>query len=273
MEFTSELERLDSLSSIHVTLDLPLSMRALDLYLDPNDYSPAEVAGELGISERKLRAVREWLILLGLMQTVENRSRPTAEASLYQQIHGTEPEAFLELVYYRLCTRNRLFSGLVNVFLAERLLGYARPDFARADAQQWFLDFNRTSRSESDLRECFLRFFSPLLRTGDGFGTLALLEQRGASCVIHPHVPHPIVQAFLLYDQAAGRASLPLEQVASGFNSLGRLFFLDRPSLMECLIRLQAQGVVQVDMTAGINQVALTGGRTPLRLLEELTSA
>lgn len=271
MNFRGELDKLDSLSSIHVTLDLPLCMEALELYLDANQYANREIAEELGISERKLRAVREWLILLGLLETVKGKSVPTPEAALYRRLYDLDPDPFLELLYYRLCTRNRLFSGLVNVFLADRVRKYGHPAFRRTDGLQWFLSFFLEDRSENDLRECFQRFFSPMVRMEDGFGPLTLLEEHGDEYIVRPHTPHPLVQAFVLYDQAAGRASIPLEDVVDGFNSLGRIFFLDRYSVMACLLRLEAQGFAIVDTTAGINQVALVAGRTPRSILEELT--
>lgn len=269
--FGPDLELIDSLSSIHVTLDLTLCTRAFQLYLDPNNLSPAEIAEELGISERKLRAVREWLILLGLLQTDTSRNRtvPAQDADLFLAVAETDVDAFLELAYFNLCTRNQLVAGLVNVFLADQLAYSVTPSFERADAASWFVEF--FSRSENDLRACFSRFFSPLLRT-DGFGPLGLLAEDCDQKRIRilGHEPHPLVFAYVLGQMAGDRPSIPLDEVISGFNSPGRIFFLGRQQVFATLVHLDREGLIQLDQTASLNQVGLGGLRDGRAILAEL---
>jgi hypothetical protein len=265
------LAQMDSLSSIHVTLDLPLCISAFQLYLDPNELTPQEITETLGISARKLRAVREWLILMGFLRTEKGRTVPAPDADLLLAISEVDPDSFLELAYYRLCTRNQLMAGLVNVFLADQLVYSVMPVFKRPDAQAWFLEFFRESRSENDLRECFNRFFSPLLRS-DGFGPLGLLLASPSDrfIMLQHHVPHPLVFAFILAEMAAGRPSVPLDEVVDGFNSPGRLFFLGRQKVLEILIGLERDGLLQLDLTANLNQVGLGGQMSGRALLSQL---
>lgn len=258
--FGPDLQNIASLASIHVTLDLPLCVRAFELYLNPNQLSPAEIAETLGVSERKLRAIREWLNLLGFVQTDRSRNRtvPTPDADLFLAIAETDLDSFLELAYFNLCSRNQLVAGLVNVFLADQLVYSIAPSFLRADALNWFLEF--FTRSENDLKECFNRFFSPLLRS-DGFGPLGLLEDDEVEkrIRINSHEPHPYVFAYVLGQMAAGRPSVPLDEVIAGFNSPGRIFFLGRQQVLATLVHLDREGLVQLDLTAGLNQVGLGG--------------
>ena len=71
-------------------------------------------------------------------------------------------------------------------------------------------------------------------------------------------MPGRLVAAYIIYvSWPPNTAKVAIDEILSGRNSLGRLFFLDEMQVMGLLRKLEERDLVKVETVARINQIGI----------------
>ena len=239
-------------------LDLTLVYKLLDCI--PSEGALAsqirEQFPELGGD--KVRGVREWADDLGLTYRSEQKIFLSSLGKAASLAKSSPLETRIqEIMYYKLATSDDLevFSALVNAFL---------------------FDVSRTFDQSFDLEEARRRILAlvetdadPKYVRGEVSTTIgALTSEQGVSKLgivvpisrdryrVNSYRPDWRTTAYILYDSWPENTSrMKIDEVISGQNSLGRIFFLTEPQVMALLSKLEQERAIALEVIADLRQI------------------
>lgn len=84
-----------------------------------------------------------------------------------------------------------------------------------------------------------------------------------------PFKLHPLLLAYVLYENKKGRTTISFEELINEPNSISKVFNLDRESLQRCIYTMRDAGFVQYVQTANLQYVTYINQAEPIKLLEQ----
>ena len=224
-----------------------------------------DISQALTMGQRKVRCLREW----GCMANILKGSRSTTELYPYiKRLRSTNKWLqVLQLVHYWLCRNNPILSYVAH--------GYAGQEkFTVEELNRNLVERDVLSGiSEKNIRKA-LNVTLNSLTDPKGLGDLGLVQritQGSTRYEVHSQPPEPLVAAYIIYTNwPPNTAKVAINEIVSGRNSLGRIFFLDETQVMTLLRDLEARGFVKIETVASLNQIGINPKLTPHDFLDML---
>lgn len=255
--------------SIPFKLDLVLLGKVLDVILGGAS-AYRDVACPLGIGEPKVRFFCYWGMVLKLVESNEATEFPYRVTEMYSRLRGHLTDFRIRQVLYSLaCSNHAILSFIMNDFAWGR--------FVKAASSLSPIELRKKASTALGLSEESLKRQIPIhlgtLTGRNGFGNLGIIKKHGTEYVLCSLQPDPLVAAYTIYTNwPSHTAKVPISEIVSGRNSMGRIFFLDEMQVMTILRKLEARGFVKIETVAGLNQIGINPKLTPDDFLDMLIS-
>jgi hypothetical protein len=217
------------------------------------------IAQELGMGEKKVEGIFEWAEFLGLLED-RPRTRVQVLKPLGQKL--IEFEGFpgniraLEILYAMLVINHPLINKIVNSFAYDVSRRFD-PSFDKDTFKRALLNIGQ----DFDVNPGFLskraHIYRDALANSSYFGKLGIFVEVGnETCRVNSYRPDWRTAAYILYNSWPENTSrMRIDQVVSGQNSLGRIFFLTEPQVMALLSKLEQERVIALEIIADLNQI------------------
>lgn len=241
-------------------LDIPTILR-ISRYLD-RPMSKKQIAEIEGMGQPKVRGLLEWGRQLGVIDLQGKVNYLTSPFG--KSIDKVSAQYLYEILYWKLIKGHHAFRLIVNDFLYGQSRSFS-PEFPSAELKR-FMRLRSSDLSyptEGDLNSICLESLHALSTQLKGFGTLGIvtpLNDRTKNFRVSSYKPDWRSAAYILYDSWPENVSrIRINEVVSGQNSLGRIFFLTEPQVMAVLVKLERERAIALEIVADLNQI----GRNP----------
>ncbi len=254
-------------------LDLDLTRRALQFYMNYPDAGRNETETQLGIGGQKVQGLNSWLKYLGLRDLHTGRlsflgqllwradpsltDRATSCVLHYVLVSNPEATVWYEAINHFLPGRDS--------FSAEDLKShFDQPQFAESRPKQLTSD-----------RGLFLSTYTGTERRA--LQALGLLEARASRYLVQPIQDVPaLVLGYCLYDRRRhhnNETTTEIRRLLHEVGSPGIIMRMSEEALRRGLAELESLGLVSIARIADIDGVAYVGHASPLELLEQYYQA
>jgi hypothetical protein len=232
------------------------------------------IAQTLGMGEKKAEGVLEWAEFLGL---IEDRLRTEVQvlSPLGQELlkvpgfpRNTQT---LEILYAMIALNHPLGNRIINEFAYDVSRRFD-PSFDKGAFKRALLNIGQ----DFDVDPAFLSkrayIYLDMLANPSNLGRLGIfVEHADATFRVNSYRPDWRSAAYILYDSwPVNTSRLRIEEIVSGRNSLGRIFFLTEPQIMVLLSKLERERAIALEMIADLNQVGLNPSMQARDFLEML---
>jgi hypothetical protein len=231
----------------------------------------------LGVGSQKAEAMVLWLGKLGLRDNREGQLTPLGTLLLKYDTYLKDITT-LWLLHYQLASNPdaEVWYVLTNKFLP------SRTEFRFADALNFLVSQGLRTAADKHLRADVSIFLRAFVLEGGLNRTGFLTAQEGVAKIaqllfhkIPPMELSPYLVAYAIFDQKAkttpNAATVTIEELLTQDGNVGKVFSLSR-SRLEQILRLissnQYGRLVEVSMTAGLDQVGLVFKGSPVQVLE-----
>lgn len=276
---------------------LPKAVAAVSI--DGQVFAHEDAMTRFGVGKNMVRAMRHWSLTAGVLEedpgVHSNRGRVLRVTDLGKRLFGKkgwdpylEDPATLWLLHWQIASTP---DRATTWFYAFSMM--AQPELTKIDLVRCLValsDRRGLSRvSEASLRrdvDCFFGTYvagrtnrtTPIEDTLDcplvELGLINELPGRGSYSIVrasHPSLPDAVFAFALLrfLESAGANKAVPLESLAFGPGSPGRVFCLDEDGLLTRLERMErvTGGAITFDETAGLRQVLIRESVDPLDVL------
>lgn len=125
--------------------------------------------------------------------------------------------------------------------------------------------------SEKYMKKFAIQNINTLSNSESGFGKLGMVVKDENKYSIYTYWPEPIICAYILYDRwENGRVAMKIDEIVKGKYNFGRLFFLDKDKVIEILEKLKGDNYINIETTAGLNQIRLNPNIRKIDILKEI---
>mgnify|MGYP001106455874 CR=1 FL=1 len=232
------------------------------------------VAQALGVGEKKAEGIFEWAEFLGLLED-RPRTRAQVLSHLGQElvkVQGLPSNAkTLEILYAMIVLNHPLVNRIINEFAYDMSRRFD-PSFDKDTFKRSLLNIGQ----DFDVDPAFLSkrasIYLDLLTSPSNLGRLGILVERadGTFCV-NSYMPDWRSAAYIMYASWPGNTSrIRIDELVSGRNSLGRIFFLTEPQIMALLSKLERERAIALEMIADLDQIGLNPSMEARDFLEML---
>lgn len=238
------------------------------------DKSREELADELGIGEPKLQAQLQYMKMLNLIDK-NDKTVFTEKISKMNANHDyIEP-----LLYYYLVKSKRegghyIYSELVNEVIYRLFNDEFEFKVSSSKLIEKMKEFNIDNLNEKNWKSMISFAINSLTNSDFGFGKMGLLEEVGVdkkntTYEIHSYWVEPLVGAYIIYDLwKDGQTAMPINSLINEKYSLGRIFLMDQEAVIETLEEIKALGLIDINLTAGLNQIVKSSKYTKEDILD-----
>ncbi len=220
-----------------------------------------EIAASLGMGARKVRDLFEWCHHFGLL-VERSRNSPQCLTNLGQclavQEGWTNQLPILNILYASLVERHKIINRIVNELAYTASLRFSS-QFSMLEYRGFLVSLvpdvvNAKTKVILDRGSTFLN----ALARSSGLGKLdmfSLAEDR-SYVKVQSRIPPWQSAAYILYNSWPENVSrVRINEVVSGRNSLGRIFFLTEPQVMVLLSKLEQERAIALEMVADLRQI------------------
>jgi hypothetical protein len=254
----------------------------LDLIYKLLDCIPAEGATPAAIRSQfpelggeKIRGVREWADDLGLTYPDGLRDFLTPLGKAIRLTKGSMVENKMrEILYYKLSTSKDLdvFRTIVNVILFD-VSRRVDPTVDIDEIKRRVLAAGIASEASSKYVQGEVSTVLNALTSMDGLGATRIVLSVGQNRYkVNPYRPDWRATAYILYDSwpATNPSRMRVEEVATGYSRLGRIFFLSQSEVIILLSKLEQERAIALEVVADLNQIGLNPAMKAEDFLEML---
>ncbi len=240
------------------------------------DENPMDV---LGLGANMVKALRYWLQAVGLTEEPKSGKRIQTLTPLGESVfvHDRYIEEFgtLYLLQYKLASNASDATAWYYFFNEFNLSEFSRDDFVEQIQKYIKMSGSGESvapRSLNDDFACIINTYLPRYKSSNQkvspennidcpFGELGLVDILNKSKKTYKKsIPsassiHPLVALAVIVDQAGERRELSLNELLTAPNNIGRVFNLDSITMLDILYRIEHQGLIKINRTAGLDVV------------------
>ncbi|MGL5796896.1 MAG: DUF4007 family protein [Cetobacterium sp.] len=226
-----------------------------------NEKTRQEVADILGIGAPKLLAQLQYMDFLNLYDGTKETLFAKKILKMKNNSDYVDP-----LLYYFL-TRNSysgghyLYSEIINEIIFKVFSENFEYKINYSDILQKTKELNIDNLDEKSWNSMIRFTINCLTQSEIGLGKMGLLEEIGEDkknpvYEIHSYWVEPLVGAYIIYDLwKDGQTAMPINSIVNDKYNLGRIFLMDQDAIMETLEEIKALGLIDIDLTAGLNQI------------------
>ena len=260
-----------------------------DVFIN-RDENPMDV---LGIGANMVKALRYWLQAVGLTTEPTKGKRIQSFTELGKLIHKhdtyLEEQGTLYLLQYQLASQKEEATAWYFFFNEFTMSEFSREDFV--EALQKYIKMETGSndyaiRSLNDDFACIINTYLPRYKTNSNkispennidcpFGELGLIDilnkrkKTYKKCVPTSETLDPWILLAVISDNAGSRKEIPLNELLNSPCNIGRVFNLDSIAMLDGLYRIEKQGLIKINRTAGLDVITLLGDYSFLDCVEQ----
>lgn len=237
-------------------LDIPTVLRISRSLDEPR--SKKQIAEAEGMGQPKARGLLEWGRHLGVIELQEDRTYLITPFG--KSINKLKNRYLYEILYWKLIKSHYAFRLIVNDFVYNKSRSFS-PEFSSAELKR-FLQQRSSDLghpTERDLKSIYRESLNAISKQLEGFGTLGMIvlfSDQTKSFRVNSYRPDWRTAAYILYDSWPENTSrVKIDEVVSGRNSLGRIFFLTEPQVMVLLSKLEQERAIALEVVADLRQI------------------
>jgi len=258
-------------------LNLNLIYKLLDC-IPAEGATPAAIRSQFPeLGGEKVRGVREWADDLGLTYSDGPRHLLilTSLGRAVRLARGSMIETKIqEILYYKLATSPDLdvFRTIVNVILLD-VSRRVDPTIDLGEIKRRVLAADIVTKATSKYIQGEVSTVFNALTSVDGLGATRIVMPVGQDHYkVNSYRPDWRSAAFILYDSwpATKPSRMRIEEVSTGYNRLGRIFFLSQLQVMVLLSKLEQERAIALEIVADLNQIGLNPAMKAEDFLEML---
>ncbi|MGL5965567.1 MAG: DUF4007 family protein [Cetobacterium sp.] len=256
-------------------IEIPYVLKLLKIINDGENGKNA-LKEESGAGENKVVTFIEWLKYLDAIEVKDKEISLTKLGEFYLKVK--ESHDYIEpLMLYHLARNPELEKKDGHYYFAEILSEYLSTkisDFDNKVSQESIkkalLDFG----ADSKYLEFIVSTTKIIADSELGFGKMGLLEEiesdkKNPVYEIHSYWVEPLVGAYIIYDSwKDGQTAMPINSIINDKYNLGRIFLMDQDAVIETLEEIKALGLIDINLTAGLNQVVKSSRYTKEDILD-----
>jgi len=217
------------------------------------------IAQELGMGEKKVEGIFEWAEFLGLLE-----DRPRTKAQILKSLGRNLLEfprfpgdtQALEILYAMIVINHPLINRIVNHFAYNKSRQFD-PTFDKDAFKRVLLNIGQDFDVDPGFLSKRTYIYLDLLTNPSNFGKLGIfVETSNETFRVNSYRPDWRTAAYILYDSWPENTSrIRIDEVISGQNSLGRIFFLTEPQVMVLLAKLEQERAIALEVVADLRQI------------------
>lgn len=256
-------------------IEIPYILKLLKI-IDQGENGRNELKEESGVGENKVVTFIEWLKYIAAVEVKDRELSLTKLGEFY--LKAEEAHDYIEpIMLYHLSRNPELekndghyyFSEILNEYLSTKISDFDNK-VSSEDIKKALLNFGADSKYPD-----FIISATKIIADSElGFGKMGLLEEIGADkknpmYEIHSYWVEPLVGAYIIYDLwKDGQTAMPINSLINDKYSLGRIFLMDQDAVVETLEEIKALGLIDINLTAGLNQIVKSSKYTKEDILD-----
>lgn len=235
--------------------------------------SRQEMADILGIGLPKLTAQLQYMACMNLYNGNEETEFSKKISKMSYNIDYVEP-----LLYYYLVKNNNyghyIYSELVNEVIYKLFNSSYESKFGLAKILDEMDILNIDKLNKKDWENMVRQALNCLADSETGFGKMGILEEvhsdkKSATFELHSYWVEPLVGAYIIYDLwKDGQTTMEISSIINDKYNIGRIFLMDQDAIMETLEEIKALGLIDINLTAGLNQITKSSKYTKEDILD-----
>ena len=235
--------------------------------------SKQELADILGIGVPKLTAQLQYMACMNLYDGVNETNFAKKISKMNYNSDYVEP-----LLYYYLVKNSSLGHYIYSELINEVIYKLFNNSFENEVTLTKILDsmsiLNKDKLNKKDWDTMIKQALNCLLNPEIGFGKMGILEEvnsdkKGTAFELHSYWVEPLVGAYIIYDLwREGQTTMEISSITHDKYNIGRIFLMDQDAIMETLEEIKALGLIDINLTAGLNQITKSSRYTKEDILD-----
>lgn len=244
----------------------------------------------LGIGSNMVKALRYWMQAVGLTEEPKSGKRPQHFTEFGRIIFANdkyiEEMGTLFLLQYKLATNEEMVTAWNFFFNVFGMTEFTKENFVMA-LKNYLLEKNLelpADRSLEDDFNCIINTYarrqsnvrvSPEFNIDCPFRQLSLIEILNENKKIYkktsPKISNlnPLVILAIILKNAGTKKEIQLNDLLNAAGNIGRVFNLDTVTMLEILYKIEQQGLIKINRTAGLDVINIQTELTPLECVKE----
>lgn len=234
----------------------------------------------LGIGANMVKALRYWLVAVGLTTEPSSGRRLQTPTVLGRIIYENDPYfeemGTLWLLHYQLVKDNVEATSWYYFFNEFSMSEFSRDDFV-AQINKYLRNSDegeKPIRTLDDDFNCIINTYVPRIKSNPEkvhpesnidcpLGELGLIDISNKKAKIYKKSApkkdtlHPLILLAVIIDQAKSEKSIRISSIQNDFGNAGKVFNLDIISLIALLYKIEKLGHIKVVRTAGLDVVRI----------------
>lgn len=235
-----------------------------------------------GIGANMVKALRYWMQAVGLTEEPNNGRRTQTFTpfgrSVFENDRYIEEMGTLQLLHYKLVTNRDNATAWYFFFNKFDLSEFSKEDFVK-ELNNYVL-INGVSVAQRSLEEdfnCIINTYLPRFKSNPEkvspennldcpLSELALVDTISKKKLYKKSIPltnsfNPWIILAVIMEQAKERTSMPLNELLTGENSIGKVFNLEAISMLEILHNVEKTNEIKIIRTAGLDIIKINNER------------
>ncbi|MGL5935923.1 MAG: DUF4007 family protein [Cetobacterium sp.] len=243
-------------------IEIPYVLKLLQL-IGEEENGKKYLKEESGAGENKVVTFMEWLKYIGSIEENNKDYSLTKLGKFY--LKAKEAHDYIEpIMLYHLARNPELQKNDGHYYFAEILNECLSSKISDFDNKISIEDIKKEMLglgADSKYPEFVVSTTKILADSELGFGKMGLIEEivvdkKNPVYEIHSYWVEPLVGAYIIYDLwKDGQTAMPINSIVNDKYNLGRIFLMDQDAIMETLEEIKALGLIDIDLTAGLNQI------------------
>lgn len=243
-----------------------------------HDENPMDL---LGIGANMVKALRYWLQAVGLTEEPTKGRRIQKFTDLGKLVYEHDPYieelGTLYLLQYCLVSQEENATAWYFFFNEFSMSEFSREDFVAALQKYIKMHDSETNyavRSLNDDFQCIINTYLPRYKTNPAkvspennidcpFGELGLVDilnkrkKTYKKSIPASDTIDPYVALAIIVDNADERKEISLNELLTAPYNIGKIFNLDSIAMLDVLYRIEKQGLIKINRTAGLDVIAI----------------
>ena len=256
-------------------LEIPYILKLAKIIKDKEGSKDA-LKEESGAGENRVVTFIEWLKYIEAVKGTGKELELTKLGEFY--LDAKDSHDYIEpLMLYHLCRNPDLekndghyyFSEILNEYLSAKISDFDNK-VSIESAKKYLLDFG----ADSKYPEFIVAAIKTLSDSETGFGKMGLLEEvqsdkKDTIYELHSYWVEPLVGAYIIYDLwKEGQTAMPINSIINDKYNIGRIFLMDQDAITETLEEIKALGLIDINLTGGLNQITKSSRYTKEDILD-----
>ncbi|MGM0409962.1 MAG: DUF4007 family protein [Bacillota bacterium] len=268
----SSEKKLNSEQTFKLDIDYCISLLKL---ISEGKTSKEELQEAKAIGPNKINTFGFWMRIIDLVDYNNGEFELTQFGSSILEIRYSY-DYVASLLFYKLSRGwdnggHFYFSKLINDILYNKAFSLDNI-ISKAEVKKKIANYSfETEVDEERMKEFAIQNMNTLSDPDMGFGKLGMVIKQNNEYEVYSYWPEPIVCAYIIYDRwQDGMVAMKIEDIIKGHYNFGRIFYLDKETVMGILETLRQDGYISIETVAGLNQIRVNPDISKNDILKEI---